>query len=360
MREQENMDKFKKVLDLVRDYREHNSPKMKWMWGEALLGYAMLMLDEFFGTKENLPFLVEYSEYYLKNRPKIDHADRLAPILITYLTDKMAGTERYLELTNEGINYILNEPRILEDAVNHLGHTFVGKFYPKSIWVDSLVMFALFPALYGRLEGDDALMQIARKQPHTYEKYLFDEEIGLWYHSYWVKRGKPHPRKNLFWGRGNGWVMVALPSILDYLGDSPEREEILSCFQRTAEAIVKTQQENGMFRTLLMLPSYEETSGTALIAAGLIHGVNHGYLDQKYLDAGIKAYEAAVSKIKYKNGKLVLTDISAPTIPLHIFPKLGYTLIPKNDNWSYGIAALIFAAIAYEKIGKEKRIPWLV
>lgn len=154
--------------------------------------------------------------------------------------------------------------------------------------------------------------------------------------------------------------MVALPSILDYLGDSPEREEILSCFQRTAEAIVKTQQENGMFRTLLMLPSYEETSGTALIAAGLIHGVNHGYLDQKYLDAGIKAYEAAVSKIKYKNGKLVLTDISAPTIPLHIFPKLGYTLIPKNDNWSYGIAALIFAAIAYEKIGKEKRIPWLV
>lgn len=49
-----------------------------------------------------------------------------------------------------------------------------------------------------------------------------------------------------------------------------------------------------------------------------------------------------------------MTDISAPTIPLHIFPKLGYTLIPKNDNWSYGIAALIFAAIAYEKIGKEK------
>ena len=70
MREQENMDKFKKVLDLVRDYREHNSPKMKWMWGEALLGYAMLMLDEFFGTKENLPFLVEYSEYYLKTVPK--------------------------------------------------------------------------------------------------------------------------------------------------------------------------------------------------------------------------------------------------------------------------------------------------
>ena len=49
--------------------------------------------------------------------------------------------------------------------------------------------------------------------------------------------------------------MVALPPILDYLRDSPEREEILSCFQRTAEAIVKTQQENGMFRTLLMLPS---------------------------------------------------------------------------------------------------------
>ena len=57
------------VIDLVRDYRKNNHPKMKWMWGEALLGFAMLLLDEYLGT-ESLPYLTEYCEYYLKIDPK--------------------------------------------------------------------------------------------------------------------------------------------------------------------------------------------------------------------------------------------------------------------------------------------------
>ena len=44
-----------------------------------------------------------------------------------------------------------------------------------------------------------------------------------------------------------------------------------------------------------------------------------------------------------------MTNISGPTIPLPIFPKLGYKLTPVGNNWSYGVAALIFAAIEYKK-----------
>jgi unsaturated rhamnogalacturonyl hydrolase len=130
-------------------------------------------------------------------------------------------------------------------------------------------------------------------------------------------------------------------------------------FRKTAEAVLKYQKENGMFNTLLTRPSYEETSGTALIAAGLIHGVNHKYLDEKFLEPGVKAYRAAINKIKDKKGMKVLSGISGPTIPLQVFPKLGYTLVRRKDNWSYGIAALIFAAIAHDNIGNEKKIPWL-
>ena len=42
-------------------------------------------------------------------------------------------------------------------------------------------------------------------------------------------------------------------------------------------------------------------------------------------------------------------EISGPTIPLPLLPKLGYKLTPKGDNWSYGLAALFFAAIEYKK-----------
>ena len=49
-----------------------------------------------------------------------------------------------------------------------------------------------------------------------------------------------------------------------------------------------------------------------------------------------------------------MPEISGPTIPLPIFPKLGYKLVPLGKNWSYGVAALIFAAIEYKKCLEEK------
>ena len=44
-----------------------------------------------------------------------------------------------------------------------------------------------------------------------------------------------------------------------------------------------------------------------------------------------------------------MTQISGPTIPVPIFPKLGYTLTPRGKNHSYGVAALIFAALQYKR-----------
>ena len=50
-----------------------------------------------------------------------------------------------------------------------------------------------------------------------------------------------------------------------------------------------------------------------------------------------------------------MTEISGPTIPLPLFPTLGYKMIPLGKNWSYGVAALIFAAIEYKKTFEQIR-----
>jgi unsaturated rhamnogalacturonyl hydrolase len=49
-----------------------------------------------------------------------------------------------------------------------------------------------------------------------------------------------------------------------------------------------------------------------------------------------------------------MPEISGPTIPLPIFPKLGYKAVPLGKNWSYGVAAMIFAAIEYKKYFDQK------
>lgn len=99
--------------------------------------------------------------------------------------------------------------------------------------------------------------------------------------------------------------------------------------------------------------SYRELSATALIAAGWLHGVRCGYLDKKFLEIATRAFEACVNSIEESDEGVFFPEISGPTIPLPIFPKLGYKLVPRGKNWSYGVAALIFAAIEYRKTLKS-------
>ena len=127
------MDVIKKITELADDIVKTWDPKMKWMWGEALLGYALSLLDEHLKEDRYTEFLTKYCDYYVKNQPRVDQSDTSAPGLITYQMWKKTGNEDYKKLTDRVINYIMNEPRLIEDSVNHLGNSTEGKFYPKSI-----------------------------------------------------------------------------------------------------------------------------------------------------------------------------------------------------------------------------------
>ena len=216
------------------------NPKMKWMWGEALLGYAMVLLDEYLGAEDYTAFLTAYCDYYVAHPPRVDYADTAAPALITYSMQKKTGNGAYAQLTGRVLDYIRYEPRILGDAVNDLGKSPEGKFYPKSIWVDSLRMFSVFPALYARENQDQELL----------------------------------------------------------------------------------------------------------------HGVRCGYLPQRpYRAAGEKAFQAVLRHLVVKpDGEVYLSGISAPTIPLQVFPCTCYRLTPRGKNWSYGVAAAVFAALEYDRL----------
>ena len=180
---------------------------------------------------------------------------------------------------------------------------------------------------------------------------MLDKEKNLWAHSYWVKQKTAYPKNNIFWGRGNGWVICGFPMILDNIGqDHSEAAEIIDLFRRTSEALLERINEDYTFNTLLLHKSYRELSATALISAGWMHGVRCGYLDEKFRDAAIKAFEAVVDAMEFDGDAVAMTEISGPTIPVPLFPKLGYKLVPKGKNWSYGIAALIFAAIEYKRL----------
>ena len=137
--------------------------------------------------------------------------------------------------------------------------------------------------------------------------------------------------------------------ILDNIGkDHPEAKEIIALLRKTSDALLKRMNPDGTFNTLLTHKSYRELSATALIAAGWMHGVRCGYLDESFLAPAERAFKAVVDAMEISDTGVYMTEISGPTIPLPLLPKLGYKLVPTGKNWSYGIAALIFAAIEYK------------
>ena len=341
---------YKRVCDLADYITSSTDSKMKWMWGEALLGYALDELDKFNNENKYTKFLTDYCDYWSKVDPAVDQSDTLAPGLITYAMYKRTGNSEYKRMTDKVLDYIKNEPRLIDDCLNHLGNSKKSWIYPKSVWVDSVMMFSVFTSLYGKENNLNDLIEFAARQPKQYAKMLQDEN-GLWYHSYWVKRKKPYPGRGLYWGRGNGWVIAAFPMILDNIENHKEKEEIINILNKTSEELLKYMNDDYTFNTLLCdKKSYRELSATALIAAGWMHSVRKGYLDKKYLEPAKKAFIACVEAIKEEDGGLYFNEISGPTIPLQLFPKLGYKLVPLGRNWSYGVAALIFAAIQYMQI----------
>ena len=342
---------YSKVGRLADYIVSATDPKMKWMWGEALLGYALDELDKANGTDKYTGFLRSYCDYWASVDPAVDQSDTAAPGLITYAMYKRTGSEDYKRLTDKVLHYIRYEPRLYLDCLNHLGSSKKGRIYPKSVWIDSVMMFSVFTSLYARESEDRELIDFAARQPKQYASMMFDEEAGLWTHSYWVSSKKPYPGKDLFWGRGNGWVICGFPMILDNVGiDHPEASGIIKLFRKTSESLLLCMREDGTFNTLLKHKSYRELSATALIAAGWLHGVRKGYLDSKFLSPAIKAFEACVNAIEENENGVFFPEISGPTIPLPLLPKFGYASVPVGKNWSYGVAALIFAAIEYKQL----------
>lgn len=356
------MDKtFEKIIELAdatTKRLEYN--KIPWMWGEALLMHSLGMLNELLGEERYTEYIKKYADYHIGKGCRIDQSDTLAPTLATYYLQKKFPELNYHETTNRGLNYIKNSQKVIHNMPNHLGHSPEGKLYPKSIWVDSIMMYGVFTSLYAKEQNEKWLMDFAKSQPSFFANYLQDEEDKLFVHCYWTRSKRKYPKK-LYWGRGNGWVVSAMPMLIDNLEEGTERNQSINILKEVSKALLPYQREDGYFETLLNRPrtTPKESSATSLIAAGWLHGVRCGYLDECYKEPALKALHAVVSDLKYDNGLLSMAHISGPTIAMQLIPKLGYKLqykFQKSKDWSYGLAALFFAAYEYELlIKKEKR-----
>ncbi len=192
---------------------------------------------------------------------------------------------RYDKMITLIADYISNKQLRLADG------TFARKGYGDwqySLWTDDLYMSVPFLAQMGKYKNDPKYYDDAIRQVLNFAKYLFITDKGLFDHG-WFSNVKYDT--HIFWGRQNGWALLAIIELLDVLPtDYPGREAILDIFQRDIKTLVELQSETGLWHQLLdKSETYLETSCSAMYAYAISKGVNEGWLEPQY---AVPAFEA--------------------------------------------------------------------
>jgi unsaturated rhamnogalacturonyl hydrolase len=125
---------------------------------------------------------------------------------------------------------------------------------------------------------------------------VFDRETGLMSHLWDVKTERP---SGMFWGRGNGWMVLAQVELLSALPAShPRRAEVLAAFRAHMAGLRRHQHAEGGWHQVLDHPeSWVETSATGMITYGLARGVNEGWLDATFADSARNGWLALQTKL---------------------------------------------------------------
>ena len=360
---------------LARNYIfNHPAQSLVWDWRGSIFTYGLMEYARSLppGARKN-----EFSQYVInyhtswakKGIPVIDRSDD-CPSALSLLMLKKMGISPLSSLALEKVaTYIRTQKRNDIGALDHLGALNV---YPHSIWVDSLMMYALFAVQYGVENNEPALRDFGASQISIFAKALQDPTDHLFRHaryqhdfSYYNQMEHDHerpevlkavyqdngnvlPKEAAYWLRGNSWVLVSSVEMLDVLPkDHPERQNILRVVREMTAALLKYQQPSGLWRTLINVasvnknPSYEESSGTALVAYAIAHAVHRHYLPHSYLQSSMKAYQGLLTKLKPTPQGLSLTQNSTSTEP---YPARVYTQVELEDDATYGVGGFLMLA----------------
>ncbi|MDF2652055.1 MAG: glycosyl hydrolase, partial [Paenibacillus sp.] len=173
--------------------------------------------------------------------------------------------------------------RLAEAVMNGVPRMEGGTFYRKeTMWADDLFMSCPFLVRMGRSTGDARYYDEVIQQAAGFHRRLWMQDKRLYAHIYFPHEGI---NSRVPWGRGNGWVLLALTEILLHLPDEhPEREHVLVKFKELAEGIATYQADSGLWHQVLdECESYEETSCTAMFIVSIVRGIRHGWLDSGFL-----------------------------------------------------------------------------
>jgi len=258
-----------------------------WEWTQGVGLYGMWQLFTHTGARAYLDILTDYYDARMQVGLPGKNINTMAPILTLTHVAEHTGNEQYLSVCHDWAEWAMHTlPRTQEGGFQHITSDTVND---GELWDDTLFMCVLALARAGVIFDDESYRQEAIYQFLLHTKYLADKRSGLWFHGF-TFHGRHNFTKAL-WGRGNCWVTIAIPILIETLSLPPSVEQFLrQTLKNQVDSLVRFQDSSGMWHTLLDDPtSYLESSATSGIGYGILKAVHLGILDSSYVTAARRA-----------------------------------------------------------------------
>lgn len=251
---------------------------------------------------------------------------------------------RILGPTQARLDYVIEHPSQATLLLDY--HD--GQTLERWSWCDALFMAPPVYVKLANITGDDKYLAFMDREFKATYDFLYDKEEHFFFrdHRYFPEKKREVNGQKIFWGRGNGWVMGGLVSLLkDLPKDSPYRPFYEQLFQEMAEKVAACQGETGFWHASMLdheaFPN-PETSSSGFFTYALAYGINAGLLDKAtYTPIVTNAWQALVSAV-YADGKLGWVQ------PIGQDPKA----VTAEMTEVYGVGAFLLAGV--EVLGMEE------
>ncbi len=222
---------------------------------------------------------------------------------------------------------------------------------PVSLWADDYYMSVPFMAQMTRLTGDPRYVNDAARHVLVASERLFNRRMQLFVHGWNANQPYNPP---FYWGRANGWVMMAIVELLDVLpADHPDRPKILDLLQLHMQGVAPLQSPDGLWHNLLdKADSYEETSCTAMFIYSMAHAINEGWISPVSYGSVVQAAWNGLSTKVNARGQVLDTCVGTTFAADNVY----YYHRPTSPDSSLGVGSALLAGSEMIRLLQNPRI----
>lgn len=270
-------------------------------------------------------------------------------ILLFPLLDR-TGSNHYQKALDELADVLLHYKR------NEIGGFFHKYWYPNQMWLDGLYMAGPISAEYGFRCNRPEFTDCCIEQALLMRKMTEDRETGLWYHAWdCVKEAEWADSETglapEFWGRSIGWVPVAVLDELDFIPENHLKyQEMCTLVTDLLTAVYKYQSEEGRWYQVVdkgnEAGNWLENSCSCLFVAAMCKAIRKGLMDENYLKAAKKGYEAVINSLGWIGEDVQIGNVCIGT---GVGDYEHYCNRPVSTNDLHGVGAFLIMCAEVQK-----------